>query len=169
MDESDDLDRYGSGAYLQAFEAEMAEMFGKETAVFMPSGTMAQQIAVRIWCERRSNFTVAMHPTAHPEAAEHYGYQYLHGIRRLQFEVPEYVGRRTLSAADFQGLQKQPGTALIELPYRPLGGELPSWQTMQEISDWARAAGVPLHLDGARIWQCADAFQKSRRDRRTVR
>ncbi len=63
-------DIYGSGTYIAGFEAEVAEMFGKEAAVFMPSGTMAQQIALRIWCEKRDNFTVAMHPTAHPEWAE---------------------------------------------------------------------------------------------------
>src|SRR5262245_46126467 len=68
-------DDYGSGPYLADFEAEIAELFGKEAAVFMPSGTMAQQIALRIWCEKRHNFTVAMHPTAHLEYAEHLGYQ----------------------------------------------------------------------------------------------
>src|SRR5262245_47885797 len=59
------LDVYGSGDYLASFEAEIAELFGKEAAVFLPSGIMAQQIALRIWAEKRHNFTVAMHPTAH--------------------------------------------------------------------------------------------------------
>lgn len=67
-------DVYGNGDYLQAFEEEVAEMFGKEAAVFMPSGTMAQQIALRLWCERSGNFTLAMHPTSHLEFAEQLGY-----------------------------------------------------------------------------------------------
>ncbi|RPJ45933.1 MAG: aminotransferase class I/II-fold pyridoxal phosphate-dependent enzyme, partial [Chloroflexi bacterium] len=84
-------DRYGEGEYVGEFEREIAELFGKESAVFMPSGTMAQQIALRIWCEKRNNFTVAMHPTAHPELAEQQGYQYLHQIKRLQFGAPEFL------------------------------------------------------------------------------
>ena len=78
-------DMYGQGAYLNEFERQVAALFGKEKAVFMPSGTMAQSIALRIWCQRSSNFTVAMSPTAHLEFAEHLGYQFLHGIHRIQF------------------------------------------------------------------------------------
>ncbi len=50
-------------------------MLGKEAAVFMPSGTMAQQIALRIWSERRGSRTVAFHPTCHLEIHEQKGYQ----------------------------------------------------------------------------------------------
>ena len=89
LDGTEALDRYGAGDYLSTFENEVAEMFGKPAAVFLPSGTMAQQIALRIWCERSNNFTVVMHPTAHPEFAEQFSYQFLHGLRRIQFGAPE--------------------------------------------------------------------------------
>lgn len=164
MGDSDDQDMYGTGAYLGEFEAELAAMFGKEAAVFVPSGTMAQQIALRIWCERSRDFTVAMHPSAHLESAEQLGYQFLHGIKRLQFGVPEALDHRVLEVSDLEALAKRPGAALIELPYRPLGGVLPSWKTLGEISGWARDNDVPIHLDGARIWQCADAYQRSHAD-----
>src|SRR5437899_10127014 len=55
-------DMYGRGAIITDFEARVAELLGKEAAVFMPSGTMAQQIALRIWADRRGLRTVAMHP-----------------------------------------------------------------------------------------------------------
>src|SRR5438045_1665675 len=42
-------DQYGRGAIISDFEARVAELLGKEAAVFMPSGTMTQQIALRIW------------------------------------------------------------------------------------------------------------------------
>ena len=160
LDGSEDLDVYGSGTFINTFEQELAERFGKESAVFMPSGTMAQQIALRISCEASGNFTVAMHPTAHPETAEQFGYQYLHGIKRLQFGVPEFIGHRPLTADDLDALGKKPGAILLELPYRPLGGLLPEWDNISAISDWARSQGVPIHLDGARIWSCADAYRK---------
>jgi threonine aldolase len=157
-------DNYGEGAYLSAFEAEIAELFGKEAAVFMPSGTMAQQIALRIWCEKRHNFTVAMHPTAHPEWAEQKGYQFLHSLKRLQFGAPEFLANRMLTRDDFEALGQEPGAILLELPYRPLGGQLPTWEELLAIQTWAKESGIPLHMDGARIWQCRPFYQKDYRE-----
>lgn len=154
-------DSYGTGDYLQAFEQQVADMFGKEAAVFMPSGTMAQQIAMRVWCDRSGRQVIAMHPTSHLEFAEHLGYQFLQGLRRLQFAAPEFLGDRMLTVADFEALGQQPGAALLELPYRPLGGQLPTWGALEAIRDWSAAHQVPLHLDGARIWQCRPFYNKS--------
>lgn len=157
-------DVYGVGPYLESFEAEVAGMFGKPAAVFMPSGTMAQQIALRIWCDRAGRNTVAMHPTAHLEFAEHLGYQYLHGLRRLQFAGPEFLRNRMLTVDDFRGLGGVPGAALLELPYRELGGQLPPWEDLEAAREWATGKGVALHLDGARIWQCRGYYGKSFED-----
>src|SRR5690242_8025888 len=46
-------DNYGQGDLITNFEQHIASVLGKEAAVFMPSGTMCQQIALRIWTERR--------------------------------------------------------------------------------------------------------------------
>jgi threonine aldolase len=154
-------DMYGAGESLARFEGELAEMLGKEAAVFMPSGTMAQQIALRIWCERNHNFTIAMHPTAHLEFAEHLGYQYLHQIRRIQFGGPEFLRERMLKAEDFENLGQKPGAVLLELPYRELGGQLPTWDELLAIQDWVKSRDIPFHMDGARLWQCRPFYQKS--------
>ena len=154
-------DNYGQGAYIADFEAEVAEMFGMEAAVFMPSGTMAQQIALRIWCEWRNNFTVAMHPTTHLEFAEHSGFNFLHNIHRLQFGAPEFMVTRLPLLEDFEGLGQEPGAVLLELPHRFLGGQLPAWDELLAIRDWAKQRAIPFHLDGARIWQCRPFYQKS--------
>jgi threonine aldolase len=158
MDGSEQMDIYGEGAYLAAFEEEVAGMFGKDAAVFMPSGTMAQQIALRLWCEQTGRPTVAMHPTSHLEFAEHLGYQYLHDLRRVQFGGPEFVQDRMLTVDDFRALPIEPGAILLELPYRPLGGQLPQWDDLLATSQWARERGIPIHLDGARIWQCQSFY-----------
>jgi threonine aldolase len=163
LDGTETLDRYGSGDYLSAFETEVAERFGKTAAVFLPSGTMAQQIALRIWCERSNNFTIAMHPTAHPETAEQFGYLFLHDMQRLQFGAPESLRNRMLTLKDFQSLGKKPGAILLELPYRPLGGQLPEWDELVAIHDWAQENKIPFHLDGARIWQCRPFYNKEYR------
>ena len=60
-------DYYGEGALISSFERKIAELLGCEAGVFMPSGTMAQQIAMRIWCEQASRPRFAMHATCHLE------------------------------------------------------------------------------------------------------
>ena len=160
LDGSEMPDGYGSGSYLADFEAEIAGLFGKEAGVFMPSGIMAQQAALRVWCEQRNNFNIAMHPTAHLEFAEHGAYTFLHGFKRLQFGAPEFLRERILTVDDFDSLGSQPGAILLELPYRPLGGELPTWEQLLAIQAWAKARSIPLHLDGARIWTCRPFYHK---------
>jgi len=154
-------DVYGVGDYLQSFETEVAGMFGKPAAVFMPSGTMAQQIALRIGCDRQGRPTVAMHPTAHLEFAEHQGYQFLHGIHRIQFGAPETLRQRLVTVKDLEALGDPPGMLLLELPCRPLGGQLPAWEELVAIREWAVSHSVPMHLDGARIWSCRSFYGKS--------
>ncbi|MGH9174104.1 MAG: threonine aldolase family protein, partial [Vicinamibacterales bacterium] len=40
------------------------------------------------------------------------------------------------------------------LPQREIGGQLPSWDELVATSEWARSRGIPLHMDGARLWEC---------------
>lgn len=145
-------DVYGEGEYMQAFEKEIADLLGHEAAVFMPSGTMAQQIALRIWAESRQNFSVAMHPLSHLDTAEHFSYQFIHNLKRIQFGIPEF-GDRLLTTKDFQNLKETPGSILLELPQRFLGGYLPPWEDLQVTVQWARDHDIPIHLDGARLWE----------------
>src|SRR4051812_36336875 len=74
-------DSYGEGKLIADFETEIAALLGKPSAVFMPSGTMAQQIALRIWADRKGNRTVAFHPTCHLEVYEAQAYRELHHLR----------------------------------------------------------------------------------------
>jgi len=73
-------DHYGAGALIADFEAELAALLGKEAALFLPSGTMAQPIALRIWADRLSRRSVAFHPTCHLELHEEGAYHLLYGL-----------------------------------------------------------------------------------------
>src|SRR4029077_4949845 len=66
-------DRYGQGELITSFEQQIAALLGKPAAVFMPSGTMCQQIALRIWADRRKCPNVGMHPRNHLDHAELFG------------------------------------------------------------------------------------------------
>lgn len=148
-------DRYGTGKLIESFESEIAQLLGKEAAVFMPSGTMCQPIALRIWCERRGRKRIAYHPTCHLELHEHDAYQRLHGLERILLGSEE----RLFTLDDLRRVPEPLGALLIELPQREIGGQLPSWDELVAITTWAREHGIATHLDGARLWECQPFYQ----------
>jgi threonine aldolase len=149
-------DRYGEGEFVETFERRIAELLGKDAAALFPSGTMAQQIALRIHCDRRGLKTVAFHPTCHLELHEHGGYAHLHGLRA------ELVGDRDrlITLEDLGELGAPVGALLIELPQREIGGRLPEWQELLGQIEWARDRHIATHLDGARIWESAPYYER---------
>jgi len=150
-------DMYGNGGFIAELEREIAEMLGKESAVFMPSGTMAQPIALRIWSDRASNKAVAFHPTCHLELHEHKGYRELHHLEAVLLGDAD----RLFTLEDLQCVDQPLSSLLIELPQREIGGQLPSWNELCAIIDHAKATGAKVHLDGARLWECQPHYSRS--------
>lgn len=54
--------------------------------------------------------------------------------------------------------------ALLELPMREIGGQLPSWEDLVEQARWCKEQGIRLHMDGARLWQCTAHYDKTLTD-----
>lgn len=150
-------DHYGEGEMVADFEDEIAALLGKPAAVFMPSGTMAQQIALRIWADRSNNRNVAFHPTCHLEIHEQHAYRELHHLSSVLVGDSDYL----ITLDDLQKIRVPIGTLLLELPQREIGGLLPTWEELSEITGWARAKGITLHLDGARLWESQPFYQRS--------
>jgi threonine aldolase len=155
----DSGDSYGEGGLVSGLEKQIAELLGKEAALFMPTGTMVQQIALRLWTERRGCRNVVFHPTCHLENHEQKAYERLHGLHAIVTGTPDrpnaLIRRKTLEA-----IAEPIGAVLIELPQREIGGELLPWDELVDLSVWAREKAVPLHLDGARLWECKPYYQK---------
>src|SRR6056297_3967968 len=115
-------DVYGDGALIEDFEDAIATMLGKPAALFLPSGTLAQALALRIHCDKRENSIVGLHPTSHLVLHEQDGYQKLWGLTGKLIGDPNKV----LAHADL--LPKAPGelaALALELPMREIGGQLP--------------------------------------------
>jgi threonine aldolase len=149
-------EHYGSGERIERLEARVAELLGKEAAVFMPTGTMAQPIALRIWSDRKGTKTVAFHPTCHLELHEQKGYQLLHGLHaRLVGEQ-----NRLITLDDLEGIREPVAALLLELPQREIGGLLPEWDDLAAQAEWARGRGIALHLDGARLWETGPFYAR---------
>jgi threonine aldolase len=153
----EELDRYGRGPLVAAFEQEVAALLGQEAAVFLPSGTMAQQIALRLWSERRGSRTVAFHPTCHLEVHEDKAYQVLHGLHGRLVGDP----RGVLTLTALQEVAEPLAALLLELPQREIGGQLPSWGELVAQTTWARERGIAVHMDGARLWEARPFYGRS--------
>jgi threonine aldolase len=151
-----EVDRYGEGGVVEELETEVASLLGKPAAVFLPSGTMAQQIALRIHADRRGRRTILFHPVCHIDVHEGRGYERLHGL----------VGRptgdeyRLLTLDDLREVAEPPAGLVLELPQRDIGGQLPEWDELQAQVGWARERGAATHLDGARLWECGPAYER---------
>jgi threonine aldolase len=147
---------YGEGEVVERLEARVATLLGKEAAVFMPSGTMAQQIALRIWCDRAGTNHVAFHPLCHLEIHEQNGYRRLHGLHSTLLGTAE----RLFTMEDLEKLSEPVGAILFELPQREIGGQLPAWDDLVAMVGWARERGMATHLDGARLWESRPFYDR---------
>jgi threonine aldolase len=157
IDENLDSDNYGSGKVIEDFQDQMAKYLGKETAVFFPSGTMAQQIALRIWCDKKGLKKVAYHPLCHLEIHEQDGLKELHHIESILLADKS----RTIQLEDVLNMKEDVACILLELPQREIGGQLPDYQDLEAISAYCREKGIKLHLDGARLYETLPYYQKS--------
>lgn len=151
------IDRYGAGGPVTALEEEMRAILGKPAAVFMPSGTMAQQIALRIHADRRGLRTIAFHPTAHIALHEEQAYQRLHNLAG----VPIGNARELITIDDLRAVREPLAAVLFELPQREIGGRLPPWTDLGEQIALVRARGAAVHLDGARLWESTPYYERT--------
>ncbi|WNI17084.1 threonine aldolase family protein [Actinacidiphila sp. ITFR-21] len=153
-DEAPDV--YGDGV-VRRLEEEVARLLGVADAAFFPTGTMAQQVALRAWAGRTGNHVVALHPLAHPEVHERGALQAVTGLRTV------YPTRepRLATAEEIRGFEEPFGTLMLELPLRDAGFVLPTWDELTETVAAARGRDAVVHFDGARLWESAPHFGRS--------
>ncbi len=155
QDNEVEADNYLLGGEVEAFEKHWAQRLGKETAVFMPSGTLANQLALRVLAGSKRRVIV-------PEMSHIYNdtgdaCQTLSGLTLL----PLAAGRATFTRADVEAVIARTsggrvatdvGAIVIESPIRRLSGQMFDWDEARRISALARDLGIGMHLDGARLF-----------------
>lgn len=152
-------DVYGEDPTVNLLEAKAAEVFGREAALFVPTGTMGNQISIRVHtqhgqeviCESRAHIVdweMAM-------AAAFSGCQL-----RTVYAERGILTWEHIRPAIFKKNPHHADTGLISLEnsHNMAGGTVTPLATFQEIWACAREAGLPLHLDGARIFNAATAL-----------
>lgn len=150
-------DVYGEDPSVSRLEERGAALVGKEAAVFVPSGTMANQVAVRSHCQPGDALIAGNH--AHVYLYEGGGISALSGVQ------PALVGESGLfDAEDVRGAihprdDHYATTRLVcfENTHNRSGGRVFPLEAQHAIARVAREAGLALHLDGARLFNAAQA------------
>jgi len=137
-------------------ERRVAELLGKQAALFFPTGTMAQQVALRIHADRRGRRAFAAHPQTHLDVWEERGYGAIHGL----WLQPAGDRHELMTVADLAAIGEPLAAVIWELPQRDLGGRLPRWEDLVEQVALARAAGAAAHMDGARLWEAQTFYRR---------
>ncbi|HLO82718.1 MAG TPA: aminotransferase class I/II-fold pyridoxal phosphate-dependent enzyme [Chitinophagaceae bacterium] len=149
-------DRYGVGGAIEQLEKKFTAITGKEKAIFMPSGTMANQLAISVLSGQ--NAKVIVQDTSHVYRDEADAAQTVFN-KRL---VPLAKGETFFSLEDLQGYIKNLGreevfesgigAVSIENPVRRADGRYVPLEEIKRISEYCRANRIRLHLDGARLF-----------------
>ncbi len=152
-------DRYGTGGAVAVLEKKFEEITGKEKAMFMPSGTMANQFAIAVLSN--SNTKVFVQDTSHVYRDEADAAQSVFQKRLMPLAKNEtYFTAEALQQA-IETLQEQEvftsgiGAVSIENPVRRTDGRMVPVEEIRKISMYCRNKNIKLHLDGARIYMAA--------------
>jgi threonine aldolase len=147
-------DDYSRDGVVGELEARMAALLGKEAAVFMPSGTLANHLALRLLA--RTGRRVLVQRESHLYNDEGDCAQHLSGLHL----VPLAPGRATFTLDEARAEIAGPpearvavpvGAISIETPVRRVAGEAFDFAEMGRIAGFAREHGIGVHLDGARL------------------
>ncbi|HZY71982.1 MAG TPA: GntG family PLP-dependent aldolase [Edaphobacter sp.] len=152
-------DVYGEDLTVNRLEREAAALFGREAAILVPSGTMGNQIAIRLHtqhgqeviCEARSHVMDWEMATA----AAFSGCQ-LRAVTGERGRLTWEQIRRAIGPKIYY--RAQTGLICIENTHNMAGGTVTPPAAMQEICAGAHEVGLPVHLDGARIFNAAAAL-----------
>jgi len=153
-----ELDEYSRGGPVTTLERQFAALLGKEAAVFMPSGTLANHLAVRALAGGRRRVVVQERSHFYNDSGD-----CAEQLSQLTL-LPLAPGKATFSWDDVSAeLERAAGGRVltdvgaisIESPVRRLGHAMFDFAAMQRISTEARQRGIGLHLDGARLFVAA--------------
>jgi threonine aldolase len=152
-------DHYGEDPTVNALQDKVAKILGKEAALFVSSGTMGNQIAIK--CHTQPGDEIIIEATSHPYNFEGGATAVLSGVQ--YYCIPG--DRGILDASQFEtGVRPPdyhyPQTRLIclENTHNRGGGSIYPLKKMEEIYRFAKSKGLLVHLDGARLWNASVAM-----------
>ncbi|HXK59778.1 MAG TPA: low specificity L-threonine aldolase [Acidobacteriota bacterium] len=158
-------DVYGEDPTVNRLQDRAAEIFGKEAGLFVPSGTMGNQVAIKLHTQPGQEVVVE-------ERAHIFNYEMATMAAFSGCLARPVPGERgLLSWEQIEAVLSPPvyyrartGLITLENTHNMAGGRVLSAKATKDITDRAHLKGLPVHLDGARIFNAAAALGTSVRD-----
>lgn len=153
-------DTYSRGGVVERLEEYFAGVLGKEKALFVPTGTLANHLAIRTLCKGKSRVVVQEQSHLYNDSGD--CATRLSSISLL----PLATGRSYFTLAELKGLVDRCATGrvatpigalMIESPVRRREGEVVPFSKMKNITQYCASQGIGTHLDGARLYMMAAA------------
>ncbi|MCW8807833.1 MAG: beta-eliminating lyase-related protein [Rhodanobacter sp.] len=149
----DAIDDYGAGGAVARLEQATTERLGKDAGLFFIKGVTAQLCVLRAYAEARGCNNVVIHPMSHMDIDEAGAIERVAGLHAIR------LGRFTpFTAQALAALTEPLAAVVVELPLRRAGFLLPEFDALRAISAWCRERSIPLHFDGARLWEAAAGY-----------
>ncbi len=153
-------DSYSLGGTVEELERVMASYLGKEAALFVPTGTLANHLAIRKHCGTRGQALVPEQSHIYRDTGD--SIARLSGIQLVPLaqDRPGPTASEVGSALDRVATDRVPspaGVVVLESPVRRQMGRVISYEEIRAITTLCRERGVPNHLDGARLFMMAAA------------
>jgi threonine aldolase len=155
-------DVYGEDPTVNRLQARAAEILQREAALFVPSGSMGNLIAIKIWTHHGSE--VICEERGHINQYEMASMSAIAGCLPRTTCAPDGILTwEVIEPLIRPRVYYRAQTALISLEntHNMAGGTIYPPDVAEEICDRAHAAGLPIHLDGARIFNAAVALRRS--------
>jgi threonine aldolase len=155
-------DQYGEDPTINALQQRVADLLGKEAALWLPSGTMANQVALRTLTRPGDDVVVSResHAVWHETGASaaNAGVQFTEIGARGVFGVAEFI-----AAVKPRGHPMYPPTTLVEVEntHNRSGGIIFDQNEVERLCAAARERDIASFLDGARLWNASVASGRS--------
>jgi len=152
-------DVYGEDPTVARLEARTAELLGMEAALFVPSGTMGNAVAIRMLTERGDE--VLVERRSHVVRYELSAMSVLSGVMPRSVDAPRghLTPEQVRAAVAPPAYYKSDVTLVVlENTHNLAGGTVLGVPEARAVTDAAREAGFRVHVDGARIWNAAVAL-----------
>jgi len=150
-----EADYYSNGGHVAQLEQKFAKLLGKQAAMFVPTGTLANHLAIRKLAGNDRRVLVQAESHFYNDSGD--CAETLSGLNL----IPLAEGRSTIELAEIKNwversaagrVEMKVGVISIESPVRRKDHEMVDFSELQRISVYARERGIRLHLDGARMF-----------------
>ncbi len=150
---ADAIDDYGAGGAVARLEQATTAKLDKEAGLFFIKGVTAQLCVLRAYAQVRGCNNVVIHPMSHMDIDEAGAIERVTDLNAIR------LGRYApFKAQALASLTEPLAAVVVELPLRRSGFLLPDIDDLRAISAWCREHSIPLHFDGARLWEAAAGY-----------